>query len=231
MNEPVLSDVEAEKRRAGYRAADFVDDGMLVGLGSGSTSKYAVEALGVRVRAGLKIRGVPTSETTRGWALAAGIPLAPLAEVESLDVAIDGADEVDPALELIKGGGGAHLREKIVASLARRFIVVVDSKKLVPKLGAFPLPVEVAPFAEPVVARLLERLGGKPALRMKAGEPYLTDNGFRILDCAFGRIDDPAALARTLDGLPGVAEHGLFCGMASLVVVGRRYGVELVPRR
>jgi ribose 5-phosphate isomerase A len=118
-----------------------------------------------------------------------------------------------------------------VASLAKVFVVVADSKKLVPRLGAFPLPVEVAPFAEPVVARAIERLGGKPSLRRKDGAPYLTDNGFRILDCDFGRIDSPAALAQELDRLPGVAEHGLFCGMTTYAVIGRRFGVEIIPRR
>lgn len=231
MTDAPLSDVEAEKFRAGARAAEFAEDGMLVGLGSGSTSKYAVRALGARVRAGLRIKGVPTSEETRRWAEAEGIPLVPLADVARLDLAIDGADEIDPALNLIKGGGGCHLREKVVASLAERFVVVADAKKLVPKLGAFSLPVEIAPFAESVVARAVERLGALPTLRRRGDAPYVTDNGLWILDCSFGRIEDPPALARALDALPGVAEHGLFCGMATLAVVGRRYGVELIPRR
>jgi ribose 5-phosphate isomerase A len=225
------SEIDAEKRRAGERAAEFVFDGMQIGLGTGSTAFHAVKALGARVRAGLKIRGVPTSEATRRLAEAEGVPLATLDEVVRLDVVIDGADEIDSDLNLTKGGGGALLREKVVASLAGLFVVIADAQKLVRRLGAFPLPVEVVPFAAPVVARAIERLGGKPALRLKDGAPFVTDNGLRILDCAFGTIEDPPALARELDRLPGVAEHGLFCGMASLAIVGRRYGVEIVPAR
>lgn len=228
---PDAAEIEAEKRHAGERAALFVEDGMTVGLGTGSTAVHAVRALGARVRAGLRIRGVPTSEATRILAEAEGIPLAPLDDVERLDVAIDGADEIDSDLNLTKGGGGALLREKVVASLATTFVVIADAQKLVPRLGAFALPVEVVPFAVPTVARAIRRLGGEPTRRAKGGAPYVTDNGLAIFDCRFGRIEDPPALARALDAVVGVAEHGLFCGMTTYAVVGRRTGVEIVPRR
>lgn len=217
--------LEAQKDAAAARAVELVEDGMLVGLGTGSTAGFAVRRLGMKVRAGLRIRGVPTSEVTRRLALAEGITLANLDEIERLDLAIDGADEADHALCLIKGGGGALLRERVVARLARRFIVIADASKLVAELGAFPLPVEVVPFARSVVAREIEEFGGSPSLRMTAkGEPFVTDNGNNILDCRFGRITDPDLVAARFDGIPGIADHGLFLGMAAMLVIGQADG-------
>jgi ribose 5-phosphate isomerase A len=215
------SGAEAQKDAAAARAVELVLDGMLVGLGTGSTAAWAVRRLGAKVRAGLRIRGVPTSEATRKLAETEGIPLLSLDDVDHLDLAIDGADEADHALDLIKGGGGALLREKVIASLARRFVVIADASKLVDRLGAFPLPVEIIPFAKHPVARRIQDLGGKPELRMSPkGGPFVTDNGNWVLDCRFGAIGDAKGLAGKLDGIPGVAEHGLFIGMTERVILG-----------
>ena len=178
----------------------------------------------------MKVRCIPTSRETEGLARGLGLPLTDFSEVGELDLAIDGADEVDPKCNLIKGGGGALLREKIVASASSRVIIVVDETKLVDHLGAFPLPVEVLPFGWQRTLRRLERLGCKAALRERGGEPFLTDNGNYILDCRFGRIDDPPGLEQEIDLIPGVVESGLFLGLADLVLVGRREGmVEEIP--
>lgn len=226
-----VSGDEEERRRAAAAALDDVRPGMKLGLGSGRTAEQFVRALGERVRGGLSIIGVPTSARTGELARAEGIPLATLDEEPALDLVVDGADEVDPELRLIKGGGGALLREKIVASAARRMIVVVDAGKLVDALGAFPLPIEIVPFgATPVrlaVERVLGRLGlsGSATWRQTAGGPYRTDGGNHILDVSVGRIDEPERLARELDAMPGVVEHGLFIGFASLVIVAGSDGV------
>jgi ribose 5-phosphate isomerase A len=216
-----------EKEAAGRAAAELVRDGDIVGLGTGSTAYFAVVALGERVKAGLKITGIPTSVQTAELARAVGIPLTTLDEHPEIDITIDGADEVDPKLNLIKGGGGALLREKVVASVTKKMVVVADSTKMVPALGKFPLPVEVIPFARTVVEKKIVALGATPKLRTKSdGGPFLTDNGNQILDCSFGTIADPAALSRELNGLPGVVEHGLFIGLAKLALVGRGNRVE-----
>ena len=200
----------------------FVQDGDVVGLGTGSTASIAVRLLGERVRAGLKIRGIPTSVETQRLATDLGIPLLTLDDVQEIDVTIDGADEVDPQLELIKGGGGAMLREKIIASASRKMVVVADSSKQVPVLGKFPLPVEVIGFAQPLVKKRIEALGASASLRTDhRGRPYITDEDHHILDCRFGQIPDPAALARELDSMPGVVEHGLFIGLASVALIAR----------
>ncbi len=212
---------------AGRAAAKFVRDGDIVGLGTGSTAYFAVIALGERVKAGLKMVGIPTSMQTVELARAVGIPLTTLDEHPEIDITIDGADEVDPHLNLIKGGGGALLREKVVASVTKKMIVVADAGKIVSVLGKFPLPVEVISFARTVVEKKIAALGGVPKLRTKPdGSPFLTDNSNQILDCSFGAIADPAGLARELNGVPGVVEHGLFIGMAKLVLVGRGDRVE-----
>jgi len=221
------------KQRAGFRAAEFVEDGMSVGLGTGSTAYWLVERLAERVRdEDLRVRCVPTSRRTEEQARSLGIPLVSLGEAGELDIAIDGADEVGPDLALIKGGGGALLREKLVASAARRFVVIADASKRVEVLGRFPLPVEVVPFAWELTARRVAAVTKvEPVLRRaEGGETYVTDNGNYILDCRCGRIPDPARTERELKSLTGVVESGLFVGMADLAVVSTDEGVEIVER-
>ena len=213
---------EEEKEAAGRAAAKLVRDGDVVGLGTGSTAYFAVTALGERVKAGLKIVGIPTSTQTADLARAVGIPLTTLDEHPEIDITIDGADEIDAKLNLIKGGGGALLREKVVASASKKMVVVADSGKVVSVLGKFPLPVEIISFARTVVENKIIALGGSPKLRTRRdGSPYVTDNGNEILDCSFGKIEDPAKLARELSNVPGIIEHGLFIGLASVALIGR----------
>jgi ribose 5-phosphate isomerase A len=223
------------KRAAGERAAQFVTDGMIVGLGTGSTVHFALLGLAERIRReGLSIRGVPTSFDTETKAEELGIPLVALSEVIEIDLTIDGADEVDPAFDMIKGGGGALLREKVVASVSRREVIIVDSAKLVDRLGVrFLLPLEVIPFARSVVAARLEALGATPTVRMRAtGEPRRTDNGNEILDCRFPEgIEDAAALEIELASIPGVIESGLFVGLAHTLVIGGADGAVEVRER
>ncbi len=213
---------DQEKQAAARASLRFVQDGNIVGLGSGSTAALAVRYLAEKVHAGLKIRGIPTSVQTRELAMIAQIPLTSFEEVDQIDVTIDGADEFDPQLNLIKGGGGALLREKVVASASKLLVILTDSSKQVKTLGKFPLPVEVIPFAQPLLKKRIERLGAKVNLRQFAyGNPYVTDEGHHILDCEFGQIPDPAALSRQLNGMPGVVEHGLFVGMAGVVLMAK----------
>src|SRR5687768_1786591 len=222
------------KQRAGFKAAEFVEDGMRVGLGTGSTAFWVVARLGERVREeGLRVRCVPTSRRTEEQALSLGIPLVSLGEAVELDLAIDGADEIGPGLALVKGGGGALLREKLVASAARRFVVVADASKRVEVLGRFPLPVEVVPFAWELTARRVAAVTrAEPVLRRaEGGEVYLTDNGNYVLDCRCGEIPDPARTERELKALTGVVESGLFVGMADLAVVSTDDDdVEIIER-
>jgi len=221
---------ENEKEAAGRASLRFVHDGQILGLGTGSTAAYAVRAIGERVRAGLKIRGIPTSVQTKDLAASLGIPLATLEEFQQVDVTIDGADEFDLQLNLIKGGGGALLREKVIASATRQFVIIADSSKQVSMLGKFPLPVEIIPFAQPLVSKRIAALGAAVKLRQAAGgSPFVTDEGHHILDCHFGKILDPPALARQLESMPGVVEHGLFIGMASVVLIAR--GAEVTELR
>lgn len=223
------------KRAAGERAAELVTDGMRLGLGTGSTAAHFVAALGERVRGGLKVVGVPTSEATREQAEREGIPLTTLDETPELDLTVDGADELDEELRLIKGGGGALLREKIVAAASRRMIVIADESKRVAKLGRFPLPIEVVPFGlsatEKAVGKLLESLGAGGELRLRRnpeGKPFVTDGGHFILDAHLGRIEKPNVLASTLNNIPGVVEHGLFLGLATGAILATGKGlVEL----
>ena len=222
---------EKEKQAAGRAAAKLVRDGDVVGLGTGSTAYFAVVALGERVKAGLKIVGIPTSVKTGDLARQLGIPLTTLDENPQIDITLDGADEVDPKLNLIKGGGGALLREKVIATATKNMVVVVDSSKVVSVLGKFPLPIEVISFARTVVENKIVSLGASPKLRTKTdGSPYLTDNGNQILDCSFGKIADPAALAQILSDTPGIVEHGLFIGLAKVALVGRGDAVEEIRR-
>jgi ribose 5-phosphate isomerase A len=231
-------DVEGQKRAAAARALEFVRPGMRLGLGSGSTAKHFVELLAERVRAGLDVIGVPTSETTRRDAERLGVPLTTLDETPELDLTVDGADEVAPDLSLIKGGGGALLREKIVASASAGMIVIVDETKWVATLGRFPLPVEVVPFGLGATRRALGAAAaavgcaGPMVLRpAKDGHAFVTDGGHWILDAALERIADPRSLADRLDAVAGVVEHGLFVGLAHSVVIAGAEGVRVVERR
>src|SRR5437667_4445639 len=217
---------DQEKVLAARASMQFVEDGQVVGLGSGSTAAYAVQLLGERVRAGLKIHGIPTSVQTQQLAEELRIPLLALNDVQEIDVTIDGADEVDPELRLIKGGGGALLREKVVASATRQLVIVADATKRVPVLGKFPLPVEVIQFAQALVAKRIAALGAEVRLRAESGIPFVTDENNHILDCHFGEIPDADGLARQLSDMPGVVEHGLFTGMVSTALVGK--GSEVV---
>ncbi len=218
---------DAEKQAAGRAAAQLVRDGDIVGLGTGSTAYHAVVALGERVKSGLKIIGIPTSEATAELARKVGIKLSTLNEHPEIDIDIDGADEIGPHLSLIKGGGGAMLREKIIAAASKKMVVIADSSKVVPVLGKFPLPVEIIPLARTVLEKKIAALGATTKLRTKAdGKPYITDEGHHILDCCFGEIADPPGLDRTLNNLPGLVEHGLFIGLAKLALIGRGDRVE-----
>ena len=220
-----------EKQIAARAAVDLIEAGNIVGLGSGSTAAYALRFLANRVRDGLKIVGIPTSQQTKRLAEQLEIPLATLDEHPKIDIDIDGADEIDPQLNLIKGGGGAFLREKVIASVSRRFIVIADSAKQVKRLGKFPLPVEVVPFAQSLIKPQIEAMGAKVSLRNYAyGNPYITDEGHHILDCTFGEIHDPPALAEKLCHIPGVLEHGLFIGMAELALIGKDGNVVQLRR-
>jgi ribose 5-phosphate isomerase A len=218
--------LDHETLLAAQAAAALVEDGARLGLGSGSTSAHFVRALAHRVRTeGLRVTGLPTSAATARLAQELGIPLIEPARALRLDLTVDGADEISPALALIKGGGGAMLREKVVASIARRFIVIADSSKLVTTLGKFPLPVEAIPFAAPLVMDRIAELGGSPVIRPDPRNPgahALTDQGNVILDCDFKTIDDPDRLAAALDAVPGVVEHGLFIKLAheALIAMG-----------
>ena len=213
---------DLEKEAAARASLNFVRDGNIVGLGTGSTAAFAVRMLGERVKAGLKIRGIPTSVQTRDLALSAGIPLTTLDEFQQIDVTIDGTDEFDPQLCLIKGGGGALLREKIIASASRQVVIIADSSKQVAVLGKFPLPVEVIPFAQPLLAKKIAALGATVKLRLDAkGNIFVSDEGHHILDCSFGQIPDPSALGRVLSDMPGVVEHGLFINLATVVLVAK----------
>jgi ribose 5-phosphate isomerase A len=223
------ADVDRWKAAAARAAAALVEEGQIVGLGSGSTALHVVNILGQRVAHGLRIIGIPTSEQTGREAHRLGLPLSTLAEHDRIDVTIDGADEVDVRnLNLLKGRGGALLREKIVASVTERLIIVIDETKLVDRLGVTgPLAVEVAPFAWHVAARTLRSLGATSTRRtIREEEPFITDGGHFILDCAFGAIDDPEQLQQDLDRMVGVVEHGLFLGLASRVIVGGANGVR-----
>lgn len=227
--------LDALKRAAAGRALTLVESGMRLGLGTGSTAAHFLALLGEAARGGLDVVGVPTSEATRAQAEAAGVRLTTLDKTPRLDLTVDGADEIDGALRLIKGGGGALLREKIVAAASARMVVIADGSKKVETLGRFPLPIEVVPFGLGATRRAVEEIAARAgcadgvALRKTAhGGVFLTDGGHLILDAAFGRIDDPEALAIALAGVPGVVEHGLFLGLATGAIVATDTGlVEL----
>ena len=227
---PDPDDAAALKRAAAYAAVAEIEDGMLVGLGTGTTANFAIIALGERVAAGLKVTTVATSLAAGRAAEAAGLQVLPFDTLAKLDLAIDGADELDPQLRAIKGKGGAMLREKIVAAAATRMIVVVDSGKQVTRLGTVPLPVEVLPFAVRFASDRIARLGASVNLRMAGDVVYRTDQDNIILDCRFGAIDDPHALAFALAAIPGLLGHGLFLDEIDAAYVGRRDGVVQLTR-
>jgi ribose 5-phosphate isomerase A len=213
---------DQEKEAAARASLRFLRDGQVVGLGTGSTAAFFIRLLGEQVRNGLRIRGIPTSVRSKELALSLGIPLTTLEECQEIAVTVDGADEIDPKLRLIKGGGGALLREKVVASATRQLVIVADATKRVSVLGKFPLPVEVIQFAQALVAKRIAALGAEVRLRVENGKPFVTDENNHILDCHFGEIPDADGLARQLSDMPGVVEHGLFIGMASTVLLAKR---------
>jgi ribose 5-phosphate isomerase A len=219
------AEVEAQKQAAAERALELVKPGTIIGLGTGSTARYFIEGLARKVRNGLRVQAVATSVETRAQAEAGGIPLTDRVD-GSLDLAVDGADEIDPAVNCVKGRGGALLREKIVAHASRRFVLIADETKLVGRLGRGPVPVEILPFLCEATSRSIESLGGRPELRMGAGGPFMTDNGNLVLDTTFGAVD--AALGVALHAIPGVIEHGLFFGMARAAIVGSATGVRIL---
>ncbi len=224
------------KFNAAQAALDYVRDGMIVGLGTGSTSASFVKQLGERVRQGLRVRGVPTSEATRNLAEQVGVPLVEISQITSIDVDVDGADEVDPAFRLIKGGGGALLREKIVAAASKMMVVIADETKWVETLGDFPLPVEVTRFGFAMTQeRVVQALratgcgGNEVVLRVsgKANEPVITDGGNYILDAHAKAIPDPTKLGAALKDIAGVVEHGLFIGLSQVVIIGKAKGADV----
>jgi ribose 5-phosphate isomerase A len=230
-------DMDGLKRQAAARALEFVHDGMKLGLGTGSTAKHFVELLGERVRAGLDVIGVPTSEATRADAVRCGIALTTLDDIDRLDLTVDGADEIDPDLNLIKGGGGALLREKIVAAASDRMIVIADETKWVEVLGRFPLPIEVIPFGLAATQRAIGRafaecgVSGQMVVRKGGdGHVFVTDGGHWIVDAHLGQIADAPRLAGLLNPIPGVVEHGLFIGLASTAMLASPLGIRVIER-
>jgi ribose 5-phosphate isomerase A len=226
-----MKDLDRPKQQAAERALDLIRDGQVIGLGTGSTAKFAIEGLGRLVREGLSVTGVPTSVATERLARELAIPLVNLNEAGVIDVTLDGADEVDPDFNMIKGGGGALTREKLVALASVKRVILVDESKLVSRLGLSRLlPIEVLPFAWTLAARLLTGLGCVASLREHDGVPFVTDNGNHILDCAFGPIEDAATLEKRIKLLPGVIECGLFIGIADTLVIGFDGRVEVRER-
>ncbi|MGG3571428.1 ribose-5-phosphate isomerase RpiA [Bacillus gobiensis] len=207
-----------EKQLVGEKAAEHIKDGMVVGLGTGSTFFYTLQKLGQLVKEGLSFRGIPTSVRTQVLAKEMGIPLVDFSEIDRIDLAIDGADEVNPDLDLIKGGGGALLREKIIAKAAKTFVVIADPNKAVEKLGGFRLPVEVVPFGYQLTKQLISKTGIGPELRMANNEPYVTDNGNYLFDCSIGSTHNIKELEQKLNMIPGVVENGLFIGIADILI-------------
>lgn len=220
------------KKMAAEKAVEHVDNGMVIGLGTGSTVKYAIKKLGERVNTGLKIEGIPTSLRTKKLATELNIPLVDLNDYTEIDLTIDGADEVDSFLNLIKGGGGALTREKIIAYHSKKEIIVVDETKVVKKLGVdFPVPVEVTKFGWNATKKTLEELGCTTELRTIMDEVYITDNSNYILDCDFGKINEPEALEKEINSIPGVIENGLFIDLADEIIVGSKQGIITLEER
>ena len=222
--------IDEKKKEVGEKAVEYIKDGMTLGLGSGSTVYWMLKKLGERVKEGLTVKGVPSSLRTEGWAKEFGIPLTTLSESQRLDLAIDGADEVDPSFNLTKGGGGSLLREKLVNDAAEQLIIVVDDSKLVDRLGAFPLPVEIVPFGWENTAEKIAGLQCQPKLRRENDEIFVTNNGNYIVDCKFDGISDPHALHRNLKLILGVIETGLFINMTDIVLVSGESGVKILEK-
>jgi len=212
------------KKLAAEKAVEFLKDGMVVGLGTGSTAYWAIQKIGQKVKEGLSIKAIATSKASEELAKELGITMLPFAEIEQIDVTIDGADEVNNDWNLIKGGGGALLREKIVAAASKQLIIIVDESKHVSQLGHFPLPVEIVPFGYEVTLRKLHSLGAETTIRTKDNQMFVTDNGNYIVDCRFGIISQPEQIEHTLNLIPGVVDNGLFIGMATKVIVGYSNG-------
>lgn len=223
---------EEMKKLAAEKAVEYIEDGMIVGLGTGSTVEYALKKLGEMVKEGLKIQGIPTSLRTKKSATNYGIPLTDLKEHTEIDVTIDGADEVDSNLYLIKGGGGALTREKIIAYHSKKVIIIIDETKVTKRLGVdFALPVEVIKYGWNATMKTLEDLGCTPELRTITGEPYITDNQNYIIDCDFGKIDEPEVLEKDINSIPGVVENGLFIDLVSEVIVGSKQGIMTLEKQ
>lgn len=219
------------KKVAGEKAAELIRPGMVVGLGTGSTAYWAIQKIGAMVKEGLKIRAIATSEASAELARELGITLTTFAETQHIDIDIDGADEISERLDVIKGGGGALLREKIVAYHSKQLVVIADEHKYVPVLGKFPLAVEVIPFGWEATSFKLQNLGCKPVLRKKENSIFITDNGNYIIDCSFGTIKDPQEINNAIDGIPGVVETGLFVQMVHTIVLGYEDGSTKVLQR
>lgn len=219
-----------KKRQAAEKAVEYIEDGMNIGLGSGSTVYWMMSKLGERIRDGLRVKGIPSSKRTEMWAEEFGIPLTTFSKVKTLDLAIDGADEVDPHLNLTKGGGGSLLREKLVDAASNRLIIVVDDSKMVSRLGRFPLPVEVVPFGWETTAERISEFQVTPTLRKNEDGVFITNNGNYILDCPYQQIEDPHALHQQLKGMLGVVETGLFLNMTDIVLVGHDDGIRVIEK-
>lgn len=224
----MLNEIDEAKKLVGEEAAHYVKSGMKIGLGSGSTVYWMIRKLGEFVQQGLDIEGIPSSNQTAQWAKEFGVPLTDFAKVDQLDITIDGADEVDRDFHLIKGGGGALFREKVIAMAAKELMIIVDKSKLVSHLGSFPLPVEVLPFGWEVTVKNIALLGCKPIIRKKDEEIFVSDNGNYILDCSFGEIDHPKKLHEQLIEIVGVVETGLFVDMADTVIVSNGSEIEVI---
>jgi len=222
---------EQQKQQVALKALEYIKEGMVVGLGTGSTAKFFIEGLGTKVAEGFQIKTICTSEESENLAKQLNIPLTDFTEVEVIDITIDGADEVDKQFNLIKGGGGALLREKIIASSSKQEIIIVDEKKVVEKLGKFHLPVEIIPYVWQTTQRKIEALQGITMIRQRDGGIFVTDNGNYILDCNFGSIDNPQLLERNLNMIPGVVENGLFVNIATTVIVGSDEGARELEKQ
>lgn len=223
--------VDLIKKAAGEKAAEYIQDGMIIGLGSGSTVYWMMKRLGELVEEGMNVKGIPSSIRTEGWARDFGIPLTNFSEVQMLDLAIDGANEIDPQFNLSKGGGGSLVREKIVNANAKKLIIIVDESKMVMELGKSPLPVEILQFGWEITAVKISKLGCKPVLRLREDERFISDNGNYIIDCAFESIPEPKELHRELKQMLGVVETGLFIGMAHTIIIAGKAEVKVIETK